>query len=165
MTNNDLRTLAAQLGQVLISADLRMATAESCTGGWVAKAITDLPGSSAWFDAAIVSYSNEAKQRLLGVPEATLEQHGAVSEATVKAMLAGIFEHTAADVGVSISGIAGPEGGSPEKPVGSVWLAWGLRAQAVQAQQYHFKGEREAVRSQAAAEALKCLILLVEADR
>jgi nicotinamide-nucleotide amidase len=141
---------------------MRLATAESCTGGWIAKVLTDIAGSSEWFDCAIVSYSNEAKKQLLNVPAGILLDHGAVSENTVMAMLQGIFMETGADLGVSVSGIAGPGGGSEDKPVGTVWIAVGLRDQMVHTQRFLFEGDRNRVRLQAVAAALSALLELVE---
>lgn len=150
--------LVRQLGNELLDKGLKIATAESCTGGWVAKVITDVPGSSAWFDCGFVTYSNVAKQTMLGVSEAVLLQHGAVSEATVRAMAEGALTHSLADLSVAISGIAGPGGGTPTKPVGTVWLAWAWRGQATQAHHHLFSGDREAVRVQAVMAALEGLL-------
>jgi nicotinamide-nucleotide amidase len=145
--------LAAQLG----SAGLTLATAESCTGGWVAKLCTDLPGSSHWFECGFVTYSNRAKQTLLGVQAETLLEHGAVSEETVVEMVAGTLVRSGADVALAISGIAGPGGGSEEKPVGLVCFAWGRRGLPARCESCRFDGDREAVRRQAAAHALRGL--------
>lgn len=137
------------------------ATAESCTGGLVSAAITSVPGSSQWFDRAFITYSNEAKQAMLDVPAQTLEEHGAVSEETVRAMVSGALHHSRADVAVAISGIAGPDGGTPGKPVGTVWLCRGRREQdpsSYTATLYRFEGDRQAVREQAACEALRGLL-------
>jgi nicotinamide-nucleotide amidase len=157
-TDSDLTALASQLGSRLIARKMKLASAESCTGGWLAKTVTDLTGSSEWFDGAVVSYSNSAKQRLLGVNEGTLQTHGAVSRETVLEMTSGIFENMDADIAVSISGIAGPGGGSSEKPVGLVWMSWGRRNQPLMAECYHFDGDREAVRRQAVEQALRLLM-------
>jgi nicotinamide-nucleotide amidase len=148
-----LEELATQLGDALQQRQLMMATAESCTGGWVAKVITDIPGSSHWFERGFVTYTNRSKQEMLGVSAQTLEQHGAVSEQTVEEMASGALAHSQAQVAVAISGIAGPGGGSEEKPVGTVCLAWaGLHR--VQVRTCHFPGDREAVRRQAVVMAL-----------
>ena len=141
---------------------LRVATAESCTGGWIAKVLTDIAGSSEWFESAIVSYSNTAKKHFLKVPEGVLLDHGAVSDRTVIAMIQGIFLETPADAGISVSGIAGPGGGSEQKPIGTVWVAVGLRDQMVHTRKYAFPGDRNAVRLQAVEAALKNLLELVE---
>lgn len=119
--------------------------AESCTGGWIAKVLTDLAGSSTWFDRGFVTYSNQAKQEMLGVSADTLNTFGAVSRETVLAMASGALTHSAAQCSVAVSGIAGPGGGTPEKPVGTVWIAWGAPA-GVDAAHYRFEGDREAVR-------------------
>ena len=120
----ELKALAARLGESLLARGASVATAESCTGGWIAKTLTDVPGSSAWFGAGIVSYSNRAKHELLGVPEDLLAAHGAVSEPAVLAMVDGCLHRSGADFAVAVSGIAGPDGGSEDKPVGTVWFAF-----------------------------------------
>ena len=153
-TEESNRALAKQLGECLQEKGVKLATAESCSGGWVAKTVTDLPGSSAWFESSIVCYSNESKHDLLGVSAKTIEEFGAVSGDTVLEMVDGLFERTAADVVVSISGIAGPDGGSDDKPVGTVWLCWGKRDKTSLAHEYHFEGDREAVRLQTVEAAL-----------
>jgi nicotinamide-nucleotide amidase len=164
ITEQELRDLAEQLGQCLMAKGMKLASAESCTGGWLAKIITDIPGSSAWFAASVVSYSNEAKHSLLGVGEATLDEFGAVSGETVLEMSDGVFEHTEADVAVSISGIAGPDGGSEDKPVGLVWLSWGKRDKSVFANPFNFDGDREQVRKQSIRQAFNCLLDLLVCD-
>jgi len=158
----DVHELAKRLGARLVMKGLKLATAESCTGGWIAKVLTDIAGSSDWFDSAIVSYSNEAKKHFLKVPAGILLDHGAVSENTVLAMQQGIFMETRADAGISVSGIAGPGGGSEEKPVGTVWLAVGMRDQMAHTQKFLFEGDRNQVRLQAVAAALRSLLELVE---
>lgn len=159
MTHEErIHELAQRLGEVLGTQGLMMAAAESCTGGWVAKAVTDVAGSSAWFDRGFVTYSNAAKQAMLGVPEAVLRAHGAVSEATVRAMAEGALAHSQADLSVAISGIAGPGGATPTKPVGTVWLAWSRRGQETLARHGLFAGDREAVRAQAVIAALEGLL-------
>jgi nicotinamide-nucleotide amidase len=163
-SEQELRDLAEQLGECLMARGLKLASAESCTGGWLAKIITDIPGSSAWFTGSVVSYSNEAKQSLLGVSENTLKEFGAVSGETVLEMSDGLFAHTDADVAVSVSGIAGPDGGSEEKPVGLVWLSWGKRDKSVFANPYNFAGDREAVRKQSIKQALNNLQDLLVCD-
>ena len=139
---------------------LMVTTAESCTGGWVAKVLTDLPGSSAVFERGFVTYSNEAKMELLDVPAETLEQWGAVSEQTVIAMTAGALRHSRADLAVAISGIAGPGGATPDKPVGTVWFAWQHRGTTATTRLAHFDGGRDSVRSQAVTTALSRLLNL-----
>ena len=150
--------LAQQLGECLKEKGVKLATAESCSGGWIAKVITDLPGSSAWFEGAIVCYSNESKHDLLGVSPRTIEEFGAVSGDTVLAMTDGLFERTVADVVVSVSGIAGPDGGSDDKPVGTVWLCWGKRDKTSVAKEFYFEGDREAVRLQTVEAALLAVL-------
>jgi nicotinamide-nucleotide amidase len=158
-----LTARALRLAEKLLSGRRAVATAESCTGGWIAKVITDLPGSSDWFGYGVVSYSNAAKQELLGVPAGLLIEHGAVSEAVVIAMAEGILRRSDADLAVAVSGVAGPSGGSADKPVGLVWFAWavmdgqGLR---VKAERRQFEGDREAIRRQTVALALDGLLAL-----
>ncbi|ASP38773.1 damage-inducible protein CinA [Bacterioplanes sanyensis] len=144
------------LAEMLQSRDLRLVTAESCTGGGVATALTDVPGSSAWFECGFVTYSNAAKIRYLDVPVATLEQFGAVSEDTVRAMVRGAVNNSLGDIAVAISGIAGPDGGSLDKPVGTVWFAWGTdEAQITEC--CRFDGSRSDVREQAVTQAIQGL--------
>lgn len=131
-----------------------LATAESCTGGWIAKVCTDHAGSSEWFESAAVTYSNRAKQVLLGVAASTLEQHGAVSRECALAMVAGVLACFEADVAVAVTGIAGPSGGTPDKPVGTVWIAWQRRDGAARVEAFRFDGDRDAVRRQTVAAAL-----------
>ena len=135
-----------------------MATAESCTGGWIAKCCTDRAGSSAWFERGVVSYSNRAKHELLGVETALLEGEGAVSRAVAQQMAAGARRRAGVDVALAVTGIAGPDGGSADKPVGTVWFAWAVNAQPVDAERVAFSGDREAVRRQTVAHALQGLI-------
>lgn len=163
-SEQELRDLAEQLGECLTARGLKLASAESCTGGWLAKIITDIPGSSAWFTGSVVSYSNAAKQSLLGVNADTLAEFGAVSGETVLEMSDGLFSRTDADVAVSISGIAGPDGGSDDKPVGLVWLSWGKRDKSVFANPFNFDGNREEVRKQSIKQALNKLLDLLVCD-
>ena len=152
-----LGRLAAQVGERLLARGHRIATAESCTGGWIGKALTDIAGSSQWFETGYICYSNGAKTTLLGVLPGEIAEHGAVSEPVVKAMAIGALERSGADVAVAVSGIAGPDGGSPGKPVGTVWFAWAWRhgrSLHVQARLKLFKGDREVVRRKAVAGAL-----------
>src|SRR5687768_4058418 len=123
-SDQDLAALATALGETLRTNRHRLVTAESCTGGWIAKTVTDIAGSSDWFDCGLVAYSYEAKQALLGVRPETLERHGAVSRETVLEMVAGALVHSGASLAVAVTGIAGPGGGTPDKPVGTVWIAW-----------------------------------------
>jgi nicotinamide-nucleotide amidase len=155
-----LADLAREIGQALVAQHLMLVTAESCTGGWIAKTATDLAGSSDWFDSGIVAYSYEAKQAFLGVRPQTLETHGAVSRETVIEMVSGALVKSGAGVAVAVTGIAGPSGGSPDKPVGTVWLAWKRRGGYPAAKAFHFDGDREAVRRQTVEAALKGLMEL-----
>ena len=156
-----MQTLLTQLADTLRRRQYRLATAESCTGGWIAKVCTDLPGSSDWFELGIVSYSNAAKQKLLQVSADSLQQHGAVSEAVVREMATGVLQQSGADVALSVSGIAGPGGGSEDKPVGTVWFGWCLRGEAPLAQVQHFDGDRDQVRRQAVEFALRGVLQLL----
>ncbi|VAW51895.1 Nicotinamide-nucleotide amidase [hydrothermal vent metagenome] len=164
VTEQELRDLAEQLGQCMTAKGLKLASAESCTGGWLAKIITDIPGSSAWFTGSVVCYSNASKVSLLGVDENCLNEFGAVSGETVLELSDGLFSHTDADVAVSVSGIAGPDGGSDEKPVGLVWLSWGKRGKSVHARSFNFEGNREDVRKQSIKQALNNLLDLLVCD-
>lgn len=157
-SDNDLTDLARELGDRLRARGLKLATAESCTGGWVSKCVTDVSGSSEWFDRGFVTYSNRAKTGQLGVPAETIGAHGAVSEETVRAMAAGALEHSDADLAVSVSGVAGPEGGTPEKPVGTVWFCWQRRGGEARVRVVPFDGDRDAVRREAVRAALWGLI-------
>ncbi|MBU2984240.1 CinA family protein [Saccharophagus degradans] len=153
--------LAERLGQLLRGLKHTVTTAESCTGGGIGQAITLVPGSSAWFEAGYITYSNRMKSKLLGVPPALIEAHGAVSEPVVLAMAAGAIQHSAANYAVAVSGVAGPDGGTPNKPVGTVCFAWGA-ADALQAATVHFEGDRHDVREQSVNFALLKLIRLCE---
>ncbi|MDW2982202.1 MAG: CinA family protein [Rhodanobacter sp.] len=150
----ELLALAAEVASEVQRCRLMLVTAESCSGGWIAKTLTDLPGSSAWFDAGVVTYSYEAKEALLGVNPRTLEHTGAVSEETVLEMVSGALARFGAGVAVAVTGIAGPSGGTPDKPVGTVWIGWKRRGGYGHAQLFHFQGDREAVRRQTVAAAL-----------
>ncbi len=153
----ELDRLAARLGERLRDAHDRVVTAESCTGGWIAKAMTGVSGSSDWFDSGMVAYSYEAKQALLGVRPQTLESEGAVSRETVIEMVSGALVHSGASVAVAVTGIAGPGGGSADKPVGTVWIGWKRRGGYTRAELFHFDGDRDAVRRQTVAAALRGL--------
>ena len=153
--------LAAQVGGLLKSHGLMLATAESCTGGGVAQAITDVAGSSAWFERGFVTYSNLSKQQMLGVSEATLDQRGAVSEAVVREMVAGALANSAAQVALAVSGIAGPDGGTPDKPVGTIWFAWGLKHGVTLARVSRLGGNRSEVRAMAVHTALQGVLDLL----
>jgi nicotinamide-nucleotide amidase len=153
-TDAELYRQAEAVAAVAQERRLNVVTAESCTGGWIAKTLTDLPGSSGWFDAGIVTYSYEAKQSLLGVNPRTLEATGAVSEQTVIEMVSGALSRFGAGLAVAVTGIAGPSGGTAEKPVGTVWIGWKRRGGYAHAQLFHFAGDREAVRRQTVGAAL-----------
>lgn len=161
MSDEDSHALAAELGAALAARGAMCTTAESCTGGLVAGAITDVAGSSAWFERGFVTYSNDAKVELLGVPAATIAAHGAVSEAVAAAMAEGALARTPAAFAVAITGIAGPGGGSPGKPVGTVCFAWAARGAPSRAATWHFDGDRRMVREAATIEALTGLLALV----
>lgn len=153
-----LESLAADVVDGLRDAGFQLATAESCTGGWIAKAVTDVPGSSDVLGYGIVSYSNEAKRSLLKVRAETLDMHGAVSEATVIEMASGVLELSGADLAVAVSGVAGPGGGSDAKPVGTVWFGWARRSDAgvtTAAERLNFAGGRDDVRRQTVEYALE----------
>ena len=160
--DSDLASLSEQLGERLRASRHMLVTAESCTGGWIAKAVTDVPGSSDWFDCGLAAYSYEAKQALLGVRPETLERHGAVSRETVLEMVAGALVHSGASLAVAVTGIAGPGGGTPDKPVGSVWIAWKARGGYADAQLFHFDGDRESVRRKTVAASLQGLSRLLD---
>jgi nicotinamide-nucleotide amidase len=151
-------TLAVALGEAAKARDVRIATAESCTGGLVAAAITDVAGSSEWFERGFVTYSNEAKRDLLGVTETTLAAHGAVSETVAREMATGALRASEADVAVAITGIAGPGGGSAAKPVGMVCFAWASLQGPASAETRHFDGDRASVRAAAVERALGGLV-------
>ncbi|WP_368163736.1 nicotinamide-nucleotide amidase [Aeromonas sp. R6-2] len=157
--------LAARLGAALQARALWVATAESCTGGGIATVITEIAGSSGWFDRSFVTYTNEAKQEMLGVQAATLERHGAVSESVVLEMARGALARSRADLAVAVSGIAGPGGGSELKPVGTVWFAWACRDGRSEALLARFDGDRHGVRQQVVGQALSGLLALVTQNR
>lgn len=160
MTDNTFMLLAEALGRQLLARGLVLATAESCTGGGIAMAVTAISGSSAWFDRGFVTYSNAAKMDLLGVPAAMLDQHGAVSAETALAMATGALAHSLAQLTVAVTGVAGPTGGSAAKPVGMVWFGYAGKDIEPWARCCHFQGDRAAVRAQTVASALEQLILL-----
>lgn len=149
-----LATLLKQLSQALMQRGWHMATAESCTGGLMASVCTSQAGASQWFDSAVVSYSYEAKAQLLGVPMDIITRDGAVSEAVVRAMAEGLLMRTNAHLAIAVSGIAGPDGGTPDKPVGTVWIAWAVSGQATTAQRFQFDGSRTHVRWQTCEQGL-----------
>lgn len=147
----------SKLTRLLLQQGLKIATAESCTAGLVAKLLTDEAGSSIWFERGFVTYSNESKVEMLEVSRQTLDQYGAVSRETVSEMAIGALKYSHADISLAISGIAGPDGGNEDKPVGTVWFAWATPEHAVE-KVYYFDGDREAVRSQAAEYALEGML-------
>lgn len=158
MSAETLESLALAVGEALAARHLRIATAESCTGGWIAKALTDIAGSSAWFERGWVTYSNAAKEQDLDVPAALLAAHGAVSGEVVTAMARGALQRSGADFAVAVSGVAGPTGGTAAKPVGTVWTAWAWQTDAgceSRAERCQFPGDREAIRRATVVFALK----------
>jgi nicotinamide-nucleotide amidase len=160
-TDADLKRLAARVGRHLLETQRGVATAESCTGGWIAKTLTDIAGSSSWFVEGFVTYSNESKVRRLGVSRAALDVNGAVSETVVRMMASSALRRAHAHVAVAVTGIAGPGGAVPGKPVGTVWLAWAKRrggAMRVEVQLKHFRGDRESVRRKTVRAALEGLL-------
>lgn len=150
-----LYTLAEETGRALKARGILLATAESCTGGWIGQAITMVPGSSEWFDRGFITYTNTAKQEMLGVPNMTLARHGAVSEATVRAMVEGALARSHAGIAVAVSGVAGPGGGSVEKPVGMVCVAWALKGETPAAETLQLAGDRDGVRRETVVRALR----------
>ena len=159
---NDIASLADRLGSSLRKARLRLVTAESCTGGWIAEAVTAVPGSSAWFDRGVVAYSNEAKQDMLGVAAPLIERHGAVSEPVAAAMARGVHAGHEDRAAVAVSGIAGPGGGSAAKPVGTVCIALAVAADPLRVATVHLAGDRSAIRRQAVCRAMSELIDALE---
>ena len=158
-SDDELQLVAERLGASLRDARQMLVTAESCTGGWIAKTVTDVAGSSDWFDCGLAAYSYEAKQRLLGVRAETLEHFGAVSRETVVEMVSGALVHSGATIAVAVTGSAGPGGGTDDKPVGTGWIAWKRRGGYPRAELFHFEGDREAVRRQTVGAALQGLEL------
>jgi nicotinamide-nucleotide amidase len=165
ITEEDITRLAALVGEACLRRGVAVATAESCTGGGVAEAITRISGSSAWFDCGFVTYSYAAKAEMLGVSPQTLAAHGAVSEPVVREMATGALKHSKARVCAAITGIAGPGGALPGKPVGLVWFAWSFRGGEIQAREFRLKGDRHQVRRQAVAVALQGIIDLLSTRR
>jgi nicotinamide-nucleotide amidase len=167
MTDEKLYQLAERVGKALQAKGMMMASAESCTGGWIAQAVTAVPGSSAWFERGFVTYTYISKREMLGVKAETLETHGAVSLETVREMTEGALARSHAQVAVSVSGTAGPSGGTAQKPVGTVCFGWGSNnasGSAVQTASMQFDGDREAVRRQAVAFALARVLAVVNGD-
>ena len=160
MADAALVAIATELGSALKSRSWTLALAESCTGGWAAQVVTAIPGSSAWFDRGFVTYSNEAKIEMLGVATETLAQFGAVSEQTACTMAQGALNSSRANITAAITGIAGPDGGLPDKPVGTVWFAWTEKNGLLRSEIHHFSGDRESVRKQSVETALRGVIKL-----
>jgi nicotinamide-nucleotide amidase len=161
MTEDDVTRLARRLGNLAKKRGIDIVTAESCTGGGVATAITRISGSAKYFERGFVTYTNIAKKEMLGVDQETLKAHGAVSEAVAIEMAAGALKHSHADVSVAVTGIAGPTGGVPGKPVGTVHFAWGVRDGPIQTRQFRFEGDRTAIRLQSVYVAIQGLIDLL----
>ena len=153
-SDEEIALLVERVAALLVARDARLATAESCTGGWLAKSLTDLPGSSAWFEFGFVTYGNNAKEMLLAVDPEVIEQHGAVSREVAIQMAIAARAISDADLAVAVTGIAGPDGGTPDKPAGTVWLAWDGPDRRSSARLEHFSGERSGVRRQAVLAAL-----------
>lgn len=160
--DQELFDLARRVGQALLQRGVMLASAESCTGGWIGECVTMVPGSSQWFDRGFVTYTNDAKQEMLGVAADTLGRHGAVSEQTVAEMAAGALARSHAGIAVAVSGVAGPTGGSPQKPVGTVCIGWAVRGASPQVRRFHFDGDRAAVRRQSVVEALHGVLALMD---
>lgn len=156
-----MEALARKVGDRLKSARAMVATAESCTGGWAAQALTAVPGSSEWFERGFVTYSNDAKREMLGVGADTLARYGAVSEETVREMALGALASSRAGLSVAISGVAGPTGGTAAKPVGTICLAWAMRDGAIRSETRHFTGDRESIRRQSVVRALEGMLELL----
>lgn len=159
---NELTNLATESGQELQRKGFILAVAESCTGGGIAQTITEIAGSSKWFDRGFITYSNQAKEQMLGVNPKTLKQWGAVSAETALEMAQGVLENSDADCAISVTGIAGPDGGSVEKPVGTVFIGWKLKNTDAKVKKYLFKGNRHEIRQQAILSSLKGLIALLQ---
>ena len=161
MADPALYQLAAEVGEALKSRNLMLATAESCTGGWIAEAVTMVPGSSDWFERGFVTYTYISKREMLGVKEATLAAHGAVAQEIVREMATGALERSHAQIAVAVSGVAGPSGGTPDKPVGTVCLAWAMKGGSARAETIHFDGDRESVRRQSVERALRGVLQML----
>ena len=157
-----MENLARQIGQALLKKREMLVTAESCTGGWAAQVVTSVAGSSDWFERGFVTYSNDAKHELLEVAEKTLRNHGAVSEETAREMARGALGRSKGTLALAITGVAGPSGGSKDKPVGTVCFAWARKGAPARSETWHFKGDRESVRRQSVVRALEGVIELLE---
>lgn len=161
---SDLQSLAQAVGAVLQERNLLLTAAESCTGGWLAQVVTSIAGSSSWFERGFVTYSNQAKSEMLGVRESTLQRYGAVSEPTVLEMAQGAINNSQAAVSVAISGIAGPGGGTEQKPIGTVCIAWSRRGGTTQVESFLFSGDRTEVRRQAVVKALQGVLHIIQEE-
>ena len=162
MPDSVLYQLAEDVGAALKARGLMLATAESCTGGWISEAVTMVPGSSDWFERGFVTYTYVSKRETLGVKEAKLEKHGAVAEEVVREMVEGALARSHAQVAVAVSGVAGPSGGTPEKPVGTVCFAWGRKGGRPESVTRRYSGDREAVRRQSVEHALKGVLAVLK---
>jgi nicotinamide-nucleotide amidase len=162
-SNHDLHEITQELARVLIKNNWHLSTAESCTGGMVAASITELAGSSEWFERGYVTYSNQSKSEDIDVSQNLIEQHGAVSDQVARAMALGAKQNSGSDLSISITGIAGPTGGSPEKPIGTVCFAWALANDQIVSETKHFEGNRQQIRQQACDFSLRKLLSLVTA--
>ena len=158
-----LYNLAARVGRALKNRELMVATAESCTGGWIGQAITMVPGSSEWFERGFITYTYISKREMLGVSGRSLARYGAVSEQVVREMVRGALARSHAQVAVSISGVAGPSGGTPDKPVGTVCLGWALKGGALLVETRRFRGDRDEVRRRSVAYALRGILKIISA--
>jgi len=165
MADPALYRLAEELGEGLKARGLMLATAESCTGGWVSQVVTMVPGSSDWFERGFVTYTYISKREMLGVDGATLERYGAVSEEVVRQMVSGALERSHAQVAIGVSGVAGPGGGTPDKPVGTVCFGWGSKGGACRTETVRFLGDRDAVRRQAVERALRGVLALLASQK
>ena len=162
--SEELSQIARKAGEILLERGWRLTTVESCTGGWICQVVTSLAGSSDWFECGMVTYSNTSKAALAGVPGSLISSYGAVSAQVAEAMVSGAQERTDASVAVSVTGIAGPGGGSEEKPVGTVYMAWQFPGREAVSERFHFHGDREEVRRQTVATALSELARRAEAN-
>ena len=163
--DQDLYNLAARVGRALKKGELMMATAESCTGGWIGQAITMVPGSSEWFERGFITYTYISKREMLGVSGRSLARHGAVSEQVVREMVRGALQRSRAQVAVAISGVAGPSGGTPDKPVGTVCLAWARKGGPLVVETRRFRGDRDEVRRRSVAHALRGVLKVIAAGK
>ena len=160
--SDELVQIAAKTGEILLDRGWRLAAVESCTGGWIAQTVTSLAGSSDWFECGLVTYSNASKESLVGVPGSMISRYGAVSAEVAEAMVSGVLQRTGAHAAVSVTGIAGPGGGSDEKPVGTVYIAWQFPGIDTVSERFHFHGDRDEVRRQSVLTAFSELVRLIQ---